>query len=937
VIAAEADADDWLRRSFDLITRPVAEATRLETVGPRDYDALEDTLNRLLLGNQRHWGWKGRGEGFGPITRAEAFVRRAAIKDALEQFREFAGANLAPQLRDELWPLIGHYDELKNRAGRLDFLDLLRLARDLIRGNDVVRAELQERFTHIFVDEFQDTDPLQAEILILLAAADAAVSDWQAVSPRPGKLFIVGDPQQSIYRFRRADVALYQTVKRRLLGCGAVVEHLRVSFRATAELQQMINAAFAPLMPSESPTQPAYAALDEFRLDAPPQPAIVAVPVPAPYGDFGRITDWSIDKSLPDALAAFIAWMIRESGWTVTERDAPEQRIPIRPRHVCMLFRRLNQWRGGRARDVTREYVRALEGRHLEHVLVRGGSFNQREEVEALRNALAAIERPDDELSVYATLRGPLFALTDAALLSFRDQCGSLHPFRPMPAAPELAEVRDALEVLRRLHRGRNRRPIAETIAQLLAATRAHAGLAIWPTGEQALANLMRLMEMARRYEAGSGATSLRGFVDRLEERALSEQAGDAPVVEDGTEGVRLMTVHSAKGLEFPIVILCDLTCNETARDSRRYVDPERRLCVQTLAGCTPRELLDHAADERRRDEEEAVRVLYVATTRARDLLVVPTIGDVRYDGWLGKLAPVLYPDPQSALTPLDRAPAGCPEFRGTFVGTRPQEAHADSAGVAPGLHQPELGSHRVVWWDPALLKLDARESMGLRQTRLLEADEAPGSRSATGKEEYDAWEATRAAVLARGANPSIRVTTATEGAAAGGSALPEPAQIAVIEVPHDRTRPQGARFGTLVHSILSRLSFNASRETVAATSTFFARILGATDEEVAAATVAVANALASPLLRRAAAAKEIRRESPLTLRLDDGSIVEGVADLAFLEIDSTGAPIWTVVDYKTDKEIDRRLEEYRAQLATYLLAIAHATASPARGFLLSL
>ena len=137
-------------------------------------------------------------------------ARRDALQTRLARFRDAAGANLAPLLRDELWPIVDYYEELKQRAGVLDFLDLLLVARDLVRDNAAVRAELQHRFTHIFVDEFQDTDPLQAEILLLLAADDPAESDWHRVRPLPGKLFIVGDPKQSIYRFRRADVALYQ-------------------------------------------------------------------------------------------------------------------------------------------------------------------------------------------------------------------------------------------------------------------------------------------------------------------------------------------------------------------------------------------------------------------------------------------------------------------------------------------------------------------------------------------------------------------------------------------------------------------------------------------------------------------------------------------------------------------------------------------------------
>ena len=151
----------------------------------------------------------------------------------------------------------------------------------------------------------------------------------------------------------------------------------------------------------------------------------------------------------------------------MTEREAPEVRVPIRPRHICILFRRMNSF----GRDVTRPYLRALEARHLPHVLVKGGSFNEREEVLALRNLLGAIERPNDELMVFAALRGPVFALSDAALLEFRMTVGSVHPFRKLPDnLPDgLKEVKGALEVIKNLHRGRNRRPIAETIAKLMA------------------------------------------------------------------------------------------------------------------------------------------------------------------------------------------------------------------------------------------------------------------------------------------------------------------------------------------------------------------------------------------------------------------------------------------------------------------------------------
>jgi ATP-dependent exoDNAse (exonuclease V) beta subunit len=833
---------------------------------------------------------------------------------------------------------VSYYEEAKKRAGVLDFIDLLLVARDLVRGNAAVRAELQHRISHIFVDEFQDTDPLQAEILLLLAAEDPAESDWHRVRPLPGKLFIVGDPKQSIYRFRRADVALYQGVKRRLLECGAELEHLTVSFRATPELQRAVNAAFAPLMPSESPTQPAYSPLLPFRADCPTQPSLIVLPVPAPYSERGYVTKRQIDESTPDAVGALVRWLVEESGWSVTTRENSELRVAIEPRHICMLFRRFSTY----GRDVTRPYVRALEARHIAHVLVKGGSFNEREEVEALRNALGAIERPDDELAVFATLRGPLFALDDGALLQFRTAVGSLHPFRKLPAGSpaELEEIADALGVLRELSRGRNRRPIAETIARLLAAVRAHAAIAIWPTGEQALANVMRLMDLARRYEARRAVRSFRGFVDELEARAEREESGDAPVVEEGAEGVRIMTVHRAKGLEFPIVLLADLSCNETAGDAHRWVDPASGLCALRLAGHAPRELLDHADEETRRDREEAMRLLYVGATRARDLLIVPAVGSEPQGGWLTRLNPVIYPAQKDWRAPLEISPPGCPIFGDDSVGVRPSKAPPKVRVVAPGLHRAQAGDHHVVWWDPARLRLDARETMGLRQHRLLTADE--GERVASqGAREYEQWKARHGAVVAAGAAETYQVVTATELAARivehgeRPAWLGDPDQIGIERVARTGARPHGLRFGTLVHAMLSRIALDADAAAIAEAARFFARMLGADDAEVAAACEAAAAALRAPLMKAAAAAAtRLRRECALVLRLEDGATVEGVVDLAFPER-TAGGEQWVVVDFKTDVDIAGRLDEYRVQLLLYLRAISQSTGAPARGVLM--
>jgi ATP-dependent exoDNAse (exonuclease V) beta subunit len=267
--------------------------------------------------------------------------------------------------------------------------------------------------------------------------------------------------------------------------------------------------------------------------------------VPAPYstGRFqNAIARKAVEESLPDAVGAFLRWLIEDSGWTIPEpqADGSDRTVPIEARHVAVLFRRFTSY----TEDVTRPYIDALDARGITHLLVGGKTFHDREEVETMRAALAAIEWPDDELSVFATLRGSLFAIDDEHLLRYRHAYGILHPFRVPPelggnAGNELAlssdEVADllpiaeALRLLQQLHRLRNHRPVADIVAALLEATRAHVSFMLRPGGEQALANVLHVAELGRRYEA-EGGISFRGFIDELRRAADAADAADAPI-----------------------------------------------------------------------------------------------------------------------------------------------------------------------------------------------------------------------------------------------------------------------------------------------------------------------------------------------------------------------------------------------------------------------
>ncbi|MBI3474076.1 MAG: UvrD-helicase domain-containing protein [Candidatus Solibacter usitatus] len=906
--------NDNLVRALQPLVNLCTWISRAEEVRSRDYFALEGLLIKLekdLKADRR----KGSGVFAERVSREEAATARDRLLQALAGFKERADADLAALLWSELRYLIPRYNERKRREGKLDFLDLLICARNLVRDNPEVRAYLQGRFTHIFVDEFQDTDPLQAEILLLLASADPAQADWRKVTPAPGKLFLVGDPKQSIYRFRRADVLLYQSVVEGLTARGARLVRLAKSFRAVRPLQQAINAAFAPEMTGDPETgQPSYVPLQEHALSGAPQPALVALPVPSPYGK-QRIARSSVDACLPDAVAAYVEWLLGSSGWTVRDPENPEGRVPISSRHICILFRRFVNW----GQDVTRHYTRSLEARGVPHLLVGARSFHRREEVETLRAALTAIEWPDDELSVFAALKGSLFAIPDSLLLRFRMDVGPLNPFRKPPEdlAGDFRPLAEALELLAGLHRRRNRRPIVGTVNALLEATRAHAGFALRPGGNQVLANVYRVCDLARAFEL-SGGISFRGFVEELSAQAERQESVEAPVLEEGAEGVRIMTVHTAKGLEFPVVILADITANLASYQPDRYVEGD--VCAMRLLGCTPRELLEHQDREGARDAAEGVRVAYVAATRARDLLVVPAVGDEQLDGWLAPLHKAIYPDKNQARKSA-AAPA-CPRFGEDSAIERPSEIGRPPAGsVRPGLHR--IGEHEVVWWDPHQLRLNEAGKFGLRQEEILAEDSVGEAGQSILR--YQQWRERRAKIVEQGSRPRFQPFRASEAAGLPPGWTPK---TQVAEAARPIKRPSGRRFGTLVHAVLRDIALDpADREACLALVRIQGRVLGSSEEEIAAAAEAVQAALGHPLLRRAAAAGRCDRELPVLLKLDEQRVFEGVIDLAFLE-----NGVWTVLDFKTDALLS--VEKYQLQLEWYVFALERITGQPASGWL---
>jgi ATP-dependent helicase/nuclease subunit A len=264
---------------------------------------------------------------------------------------------------------------------------------------------------------------------------------------------------------------------------------------------------------------------------------------------------------------------------------------------------------------------------------------------------------------------------------------------------------------------------------------------------------------------------------------------------------------------------------------------------------------------------------------------------------------------------------------------SRPDNAVAEDDNVCPGRYcfKSSDSDYDVTWWDPKILDLDVRQSFGIRQEELL----AKGAADIAERdlEQYEHWRARLEGIRTLASKPTHIVQTATAKACTEDLVKGKLPQVDVVELPRGDERPAGVRFGTLVHAALATVGLDATAEQAANVAAFQGRILGATEQEVAIASHIVKTALSHPLLVRAKEAGlrgHCRREVPVTLTQQNGSVIEGVVDLAFLD-----EGLWTVVDFKTDRELANELEHYKKQVGLYCAAIATATGRPSCGILM--
>jgi CRISPR-associated exonuclease Cas4 len=553
---------------------------------------------------------------------------------------------LVAQLSAELDEVLDDYAAFKRAAAVLDFDDLLEKARTLVRQHEDVRRALGERYRHIFVDEFQDTDPIQTEILFRIAAGDHA-ERWQESVLRAGALFMVGDPKQAIYRFRGADIGSYAQAR------GAIerqwpdnIVQVAANFRSRPDILAHINRCFA--RPLSGDGQPGYVPLAP-TLDGPdhdlPCAARITVDVPPD----------SRPAQIRDAEAETVADLCARLIGNLRIRDEEGAIVPLTAGGIALLAPTgAELWR----------YERALEQRGLPIASQAGKSLFRRQEMQDLLALARALADAGDTLAFGALMRGPLVGLTEEELLDITAALPP-HPGRP-DAPPRFSLLTDLDHVTHPLARctlailqDLRRRARATTPALLLA--EAAERFAVRPIlaaregdrSARAAANVEAFLERARPY----GVRGLKKFVRDF----AREWRGGAPHnegrVDAEGDAIEIITIHSAKGLEWPVVI--PINTGTLLRSREPFVYRATDETLHWLIGdVVPPDLLRALESEDESLARERERLWYVACTRARELLIVPDLPQAEQRSW-ARIVDLAHRDlPQldlSRLTPAAR------------------------------------------------------------------------------------------------------------------------------------------------------------------------------------------------------------------------------------------------------------------------------------------
>ncbi|MGC1276480.1 MAG: UvrD-helicase domain-containing protein [Planctomycetaceae bacterium] len=780
------------------------------------------------------------------------------------------------------------YARRKQEESQLDFDDLLCLTRNLLRDQAQVRRRAVAGIDLLMVDEFQDTDPVQAEVVRLLCGEALPA----------GKLFLVGDAKQSIYRFRGADPRVFATIREELPEEGCLP--LTTNFRSQPAILRFVNETFSNEISDYEPLLPAD--LAQYS----PEPCVEFL-----FAVSQDKAEKAEDRRRNEArwIAGRLAELLSDPTPRVLDAKTKTLRRVV-PGDVAILFRTLSN---------VAFYEQALVDRGLEYFLAGGRAFFAQQETFDVAHLCRWLEDPGDELSLAGALRSPLFGLTDDTLFLLKPEKNSsiAAGLASPPKLPELqaAQVRSADRILTELRDKKDRLPLAELLTLAVERTGYDAALLCEHLGPRKLANLRKLIGLARSFDA-AGPFTLSEFVVRLND-AVREQAAEELAIThpEVSDVLRLMTIHQSKGLEFPVVVLADMDWRRPGGDSRAVYHPELGPLFQLPDDGDGRPphlgVLIHRLEEAREEQLEQTRLLYVALTRARDHLILSAgleHGAKPRSPWMKLLArrfdlstglPLLDPYFGSANGNAS-APQSVSKIRVHHKEPRPPEPASKSTGDPSALPRfRELVSETPPEPLPELIGVmsaDTARRSEFTVTELCKIDQ---------RARRD---------FAGDAADSLEQAAAHPDGIAGTS---EYARI----------------IGTVSHAVLERIDFSESAvQRTRSLAELVDRCLlssqGVTHPEIHRRVLnAVDTLLDSPLCEELAQAERLYREVEFRLRWDRPEVdrpAELVGTIDCLYRDRTGD--WHVLDYKAVADANQSetsiVNRYRLQLAIYAIAV---------------
>lgn len=724
------------------------------------------------------------------------------------------------------------------KAGRLDFLDLLLRAHRLLCETPPVARRVSERFRYIFVDEFQDTDPLQAGMIEAISGA----------ATLPGRLFVVGDPKQSIYGFRRADVQVYRRFRESLIEGGGEAVALVRNFRSRPDLIAAVHGIFRAVFTGEEDFSPSCPPVASAREDD---------------GEGAPATLFSLGEGVSEP--EFLCALIRRVVGRVAVGGKPgEPERPAACRDIAVLYR---SDPGG---DLLASYRAAFDGAGIRFVVPSRRGFYARQEVQDLRRVLQAVDAPADPSARYAALKTIFFGLSDEEILPAFTDAG-------IPDSPRVA---DALSLLERLSARRGSDSLSSLVAALYRETGVEFVAARLAEGERVLLNLAKARELAFAFE-WEGRGTLKGFLAEIRRKTEAETPEyEFPPFEEGEDAVRISTIHLSKGLEFPVVILANLSRGRKRPPEGLRVDRVRGLSAVIFPGvktysafrmvpCGGAEIPFERWEERKEEAEEK-RLLYVAATRARDRMFL-------VEGARGR---------GSALRDALRSALSGAEDGG--------ESICAVTGIAGRRYRFPAG--------------DAADGSGGELLRVEVTSPFPPERAPAGGERG----------LPIGPMPELPSLPPSPGASAG-----PPAPVTLREFAE---RAAGRRFGEKVHRALEAAPPVGSSWPPGEDPP----VTWAGDERDRWGRIR--EAIARSPLRR-----ELRRTVPVGTELPLAAFRGGWSreERADLVVRAPGEPpAYWVIDYKTGRRIAEEEKRYREQVRRYAQVLSDAWNVPVRGFL---